>query len=427
MTSEVVLMNRQAVAMAADSAVTITGDRYLKTYQSVDKLFPLVDGQPVAVMIYNNAEIMSTPWETVISLYREQARGRPLETVSAYADDFMEFLSGNPDLFPPDHQDTEYFKVVAVIYSIIAEEFDRQVQQFQQSGRGRPQDHLSAIFDYVVGRIHADYQRCEDDSPRADLPCFPHGMAEQVRRRYGADVDKVMESLLAALRNEYPGFAVSEGTKAQLRDIAVFAATKDAFFEHFTGVVFAGFGAREKFPAMRSYLTSSVILGILKRRRDRVADITADSGPVFQPFAQDRMIRTFLTGMDQYLRMFVFSETLKLSMGLVTDIVGRAPNLTDAQKNAMFQDYSQNNLRHALTEFFRAIDNYQYSVHTRPILRAINSLPKKELGETAASLIKLNSFQQKVMHSVETVGGPIDVVVITRNGGMEWTREKAQL
>ena len=33
-------------------------------------------------------------------------------------------------------------------------------------------------------------------------------------------------------------------------------------------------------------------------------------------------------------------------------------------------------------------------------------LERIELGETAASLIKLNSFQQKVMHSVETVGGP---------------------
>ncbi len=427
MTSEVVLMNRQAVAMAADSAVTISGDRYLKTYQSVDKLFPLVDGQPVAVMIYNNAEIMSTPWETVISLYREQSRGRPMETVAAYAEDFMEFLSGNPDLFPADHQDTEFFKVVAVVFTVIAEEFDYQVQQFQQSRAGKVRDHLSAIFEYVVGQIHADYERYPDDSPRAELPCFPGGMAEQVRRRYGAEIDQLIESLLSSLRAEFPGLSVTEATRARLRDIGVFAATKDAFFEHYTGVVFAGFGAREKFPSMRSYLTSSVILGILKRKRDRAADINADSGPVFQPFAQDRMIRTFLTGMDQYLRMFIFSETLKLSTGLVSDIVGRTPNLTDAQRSAIHKDYSQNNLRLALTEFFRSVDNYQYAVHTRPILRAVNSLPKKELGETAASLIKLNSFQQKVMHSVETVGGPIDVAVITRNGGLEWKREKAEL
>ncbi|MEO1136136.1 MAG: hypothetical protein AAFW68_05930 [Pseudomonadota bacterium] len=427
MTSEVVLMNRQAVAMAADSAVTISGDRYLKTYNSADKLFPLVDGQPVAVMIYNNAEIMSTPWETVISLYREQARGRPLDTVAAYAEDFMEFLSGNPDLFPAEHQDTEFFKVVAVVYTVLAEEFDYQVQKFQQTHRGGVRDHIASIFEFVVGEMHADYQRCPDDSPRGDLPCFPKGMAEQVRRRYGGEIDQLIGSLLASLQSEYPGLSVTEETKSRLREIAVFAVVKDAFFEHYTGVVFAGFGAKEKFPSMRSYLASSVVLGILKRKRDRQADIGADSGPVFQPFAQDRMIRTFLTGMDQYLRMFVYSETLKLSRGLVADIVGRTPNLNDAQKNAIFRDYSNNNLAAAINEFFRSVDNYQYAVHTRPILRAINSLPKKELGETAASLIKLNSFQQKVMHSVETVGGPIDVAVITRNGGLEWKREKAEL
>ncbi|WP_425410552.1 hypothetical protein [Hyphococcus sp.] len=427
MTSEVVLMNRQAVAMAADSAVTISGDRYLKTYQSVDKLFPLVENQPVGVMIYNNAEIMSTPWETVISLYREQARSRPLDTVAAYAEDFMEFISGNPDLFPADHQDTEFFKVVAVVFTVLAEEFDHQVRKFAESHKGGVRDHTSSIFEFVVGQLHTDYQRCPDDSPRGDLPCFPRGMAEQVRRRYGNEIEQLMQSLIGSLKQEYPGLSVSEGTNAKLREIAVFAVIKDAFFEHYTGVVFAGFGAKEKFPSMRSYLASSVILGILKRKRDRQADIGADTGPVFQPFAQDRMIRTFLTGMDQYLRMFIYSETLKLSMGLVSDIVGRTPNLSDAQKNAIFRDYSQNNLGHALNEFFRSVDNYQYAVHTRPILRAINSLPRKELGETAASLIKLNSFQQKVMHSVETVGGPIDVAVITRNGGLEWSREKPEL
>ncbi|MEM8937683.1 MAG: hypothetical protein AAGC77_14900 [Pseudomonadota bacterium] len=427
MTSEVVLMNRQAVAMAADSAVTISGDQYLKTYNSADKLFPLVEGQPVAVMIYNNAEIMSTPWETVISIYRESARGRPMETVAAYAQDFMEFLSGNPDLFPADHQDTEFFKVAAVVYTVLAEEFDRQVRKFEESNAGRVTEHISAIFEFVVNELHGDYQRYPDDSPRADLPCFPSGMAEQVRRRYDSEIDALIGSLLGALKNQYSGLVVSEDTRKKLREIAVFAVTKDAFFEHYTGVVFAGFGAKEKFPSMRSYLCSSVILGILKRRADREAAINADSGPVFQPFAQDRMIRTFLTGMDQYLRMFVFGETLKLSTGLVADVVGRTPNLSDAQRNQIFRDYSQNNLRNALGEFFRSIDNYQYAVHTRPILRAIGSLPKKELGETAASLIKLNSFQQKVMNSVETVGGPIDVAVITRNGGLEWSREKAEL
>jgi hypothetical protein len=31
------------------------------------------------------------------------------------------------------------------------------------------------------------------------------------------------------------------------------------------------------------------------------------------------------------------------------------------------------------------------------------------------------------MHAIETVGGPIDVAVITRNGGLELRNEKAEL
>ena len=131
--------------------------------------------------------------------------------------------------------------------------------------------------------------------------------------------------------------------------------------------------------------------------------------------------------MDPYLRMFMYGETLKLSTGLVQDIVQHTPNLSESQRGAILKSYSENNLTHALNGFFRSIDHYQSMVHTRPVFRAINSLPKKELGETAASLIKLNSFQQKVMHSIETVGGPIAVAVITRNGGLEMSREKAAL
>ncbi len=426
MTSEVVLMNRQAVAMAADSAVTISGHQYLKTYQSVDKLFPLNDAQPVGVMIYNNAEIMSTPWETVISLYRDATRGRSLDTVQDYAEDFMNFISGNPDLFPADHQDTEFLKHVAVVYTVIAEDFDAQVRKIAEANGARVKDHLSAVFEFVVGQLHADYQRYPDDAPRNDLACFPGGMGEQVRRRYRAEIEQLIDSLIGALRSDYGALTVSDATRERLREIAVLAATRDAFFEHYTGVVFAGFGAREKFPSMRSYLTSSVILGILKRKQDRAADMTSDGGPIVQPFAQDRMIRTFLTGMDQYLRMFMYGETLKLSMNLVSDVITRAP-ISDQQRQALFRDYSENNMGHALREFFKSIDAYQYAVHTRPIYRAIGSLPKRELGETAASLIKLNSFQQKVMHSIETVGGPIATAVITRNGGLEMRREKPEL
>ncbi|MEM9839285.1 MAG: hypothetical protein AAF830_09030 [Pseudomonadota bacterium] len=427
MTSEVVLMNRQAVAMAADSAVTISGQNYLKTYKSVDKLFPLVDGQPIGVMIYNNAELMSTPWETLISLYREQARGRSLDTLHAHALDFINFLSDNPELFPQDHQDTEFFKHVAIVFSIIADDFDYHLRALQESGQGRVRDHVSAVFAYVVDELYGDLMSNLDGSPRGRLNAFPEGTEEQILRRYGAEIDELIGSLCMSLKNEFAMLSVSAETKARLRDVAVMSVTQDAFYEHYTGVVFAGFGRSDKFPSMRSFLTSSVVLGKLKNRMDRAQDMSADSGPVIAPFAQDRMIRTFLTGMDAHLRMFLFGETLKLSHNLVADVIGRAPGLSDDQRARLMSDYSENSLGNALKAFFGSIDQFQYHVHTAPILRAVSMLPKKELGETAASLIKLNSFQQKVMSDIETVGGPISLATITRNDGMVMGKERAEL
>ena len=73
MTSEILIMNPQAVALAADSAVTLVQERIRgdlrerkhKIFTSANKIFTLSKYHPVGIMIYNNATCMGTPWETI--------------------------------------------------------------------------------------------------------------------------------------------------------------------------------------------------------------------------------------------------------------------------------------------------------------------------------------------------------------------------
>ena len=58
MTAEVAIMNKTAVAMAADSAVTIPTGKGQKIYNTAHKLFKLSRCQPVGIMIYGTAEFM---------------------------------------------------------------------------------------------------------------------------------------------------------------------------------------------------------------------------------------------------------------------------------------------------------------------------------------------------------------------------------
>ena len=62
--------------------------------------------------------------------------------------------------------------------------------------------------------------------------------------------------------------------------------------------------------------------------------------------------------------------------------------------------------------------------HADPILASISALPKDELSNLAESLIKITSIKRKVQSDLETVGGPIDVAIITRGDGFIWTKRK---
>ena len=93
MTAEVALLNTTAVALAADSAMTLGGSN--KTYPA-QKLFALTKQHPVGVMIYNNAEFMGIPWETLIKMYRQSLGSKSHPSIEAYVDDFFGFIGGAP-------------------------------------------------------------------------------------------------------------------------------------------------------------------------------------------------------------------------------------------------------------------------------------------------------------------------------------------
>jgi len=95
MTAEIVALNKGAVALAADSAVTV-GSRSLvgtqsKVFRSADKLFALSQTQPIAVMCYGNADLMGIPWETVIKGYRSHLKDTVFPRVADYAADFLDY------------------------------------------------------------------------------------------------------------------------------------------------------------------------------------------------------------------------------------------------------------------------------------------------------------------------------------------------
>jgi hypothetical protein len=69
MTAEVAVINRSAVALAADSAVTLSGrdprSQVAKVFQNENKLFELSKTHAIALMIYNATSFFDVPWEVI--------------------------------------------------------------------------------------------------------------------------------------------------------------------------------------------------------------------------------------------------------------------------------------------------------------------------------------------------------------------------
>jgi hypothetical protein len=100
MTAEIVILNKEAVALAADSAVTSILSGGHKIFTSADKIFELSYSNPVGIMIYNNASIMGVPWDTVIKVYRKQLSEDKLDYLEDYFVSFITFLEKSRNIFP---------------------------------------------------------------------------------------------------------------------------------------------------------------------------------------------------------------------------------------------------------------------------------------------------------------------------------------
>ena len=59
-----------------------------------------------------------------------------------------------------------------------------------------------------------------------------------------------------------------------------------------------------------------------------------------------------------------------------------------------------------------------------PIIEMLGHLQKDELAEMAESLVNLTAFKRKMSKEMESVGGPIDVAVISKGDGFIWVKRK---
>jgi hypothetical protein len=206
--------------------------------------------------------------------------------------------------------------------------------------------------------------------------------------------------------------------------LAIDLFVKDHFHESdCSGIVIAGFGTSEIFPALIPMYFEGVVGDWVRMRRRPVTSVDLDQVATIVPFAQREMVYTFMEGVNPDYEEAVESDLLQLFRELPELVIDNIPELNQKRKDKLKRDVRRAGER-VHERFSAGLQDYRRQRFVLPVVRVVSMAPKDELAVMAETLVNLTSFKRKVSLEAETVGGPIDVAVISKVHGLVWVKRK---
>ena len=189
----------------------------------------------------------------------------------------------------------------------------------------------------------------------------------------------------------------------------------------FSGLVIAGFGESEHFPSVQQIEIGGVYGGHLKVRPYSVEAVSEEDPSHVMSFAYKEMVESFLDGISgrAFGHLQNAAAFIREMPVVALDVV---PGLGPGEKEELADIVRVASERKA-AEFARTV--LEGSIARRAeIATAVEALTIKELAQVASTLVSLSSFQQQMSLGRQTVGGPVDVAVISKGDGFIWIERK---
>lgn len=415
LTSEVAVMNRLAVALAADSAVTTP---HQKVHNSANKLFMLSDREPVGFMVYNNAQLMNVPWETLVKDFRGKLGAISFKRLEQYAEAFFIYLSQMMHLFDADVEKAYYLELVEIHYRDIANQIRRKLRSQESAFAlsatpAEVAERRATIHREVIGR-HADRL--------ADAPRSPWVNPDAGRDIAGLCSGEISELTIRIFVESYPALAGPEVQLLRQYAIDLVEAAPIAE-ESLSGVVFAGFGTDDYAPVLQAFEVGDVYGGRLKFNRSDPVRIGEDGRETYiETFADSGTADAFLRGLPAELEREIVEMAYEVAEQVSRQAIALC-GVKGADRKALEEELAEVRVEE-LVEFVSGLKDYKQTVFVEPTELAISNLPKDELAHVAASLVNINLLKKRMSMTLETVGGPIDVAVISKGDGFIWIDRK---
>lgn len=418
MTSVVGILNKQGVAIAADSAVTRTRGGQRKYTKNGNKMVRLCETVPIAVMITGNADFLQTPWDVIVRRYRQKRGQLGHATVAEAAEDFFAFIQSDP-VFWVEAYDEGFIRWLAErIFCGIVEEIGDANERNLAGRMCRPKTFVRSFQ-----RTSASLQKKWGNS--GVCPQFEDYSLEQFR----SAAEQVISFFLKQKEGDDNDRHFPESVLKEIRlslEEAIWMRLRTRFEEGPSAtLVFAGYGKNQGFPSLVSAMVCEGFdrhVNYHIRPEDTVC-IGDDKPVAICPFAQTDVIKAILRGIhidwsngaSDVFRDIVHTRTGDLFQPSFGE---EAPG---PEFRAMLAEVDTKDLqRQFFKEGMRLLNKNQ-----REWEKALKNSDLETLASLADCLIDLTGFHRILTFSQEGVGGSVDVAVISRNDGFTWLRRKS--
>jgi hypothetical protein len=403
MTAVAGILNKQGVAIAADSAVTVNGPNHRKVYNSANKIFTLSKYHPVGIAIYNGAQIMGIPWEILIKEYRKKLGDKSFEKLADYKTDFFTWLEVNKYFIEIPNNEYIFYDFLSFVQAIINEP---SFQHELRIGKEINQLLLDSLTFYISSEIpkHSiidSLKGIDETKVKALIVSIIPQIIDVLSKNFNLtfDIIKLQDHFLNAYYN-------------YLRH--------DQFIQY-TGLIFTGYGDKEIFPRLITVNVSVVLDGKLRFNEDKKKEviISDKSNSSIRPFAQTDVIDTVLQGISPELKNLstnVFGDFISQFLGEIQRIPNMPPDVLSALGAINSEQYVHN--------YHQQLSSIISTRYVRPLMAAVSQLSKEDLAEMAESLVYLTYLKRRFTMAEESVGGPVDVAVITKGDGFIWIKRK---
>lgn len=414
MTSVVGILNKQGVAIAADSAVTRgrikDGSRQQKVTKNGNKMIRLSEAVPVAVMITGNADYLQVPWEVIVRRYRQRRGTVAHATVEEASHDFFDYIQSDP-VFWGDDCGMEYVRFLAKNIH------DKIVNSDWEAAERNPDGSLCRPATFVKTFCRSASSLRKKLERGGICPHFKDYSIDQFRSAIDGDI-------FLRISDNYPDEVLTKIRESLEETVWTVLRTR-AKGGHYATLVFSGYGKDQEFPSL---VSAVVCEGFDRRvsyhvRPEDIVCISDDKPVAICPFAQDDVIRSVLRGIHTDWSGDagdVFRRIVNPNFG---DVFGSFYDEDDpgGEFRKMLAEVETDDLHHQFyKEGMRLLDKNQHEWE-----KLLKDSDLESLASLADCLIDLTGFQRILTFSPEGVGGPVDVAVISKNAGFTWLRRKS--